>query len=200
MRSVKKGYPLHIDATNEYGKGGLFLCLDGWRGWVLHAAKIATENVEELRPAIDITTTLFGDPIAIVRDLGSAGAKSVAHLRQKNIPNLVCHYHFLGAIGKKLFDADYSLLRKHLQKSKIRSALRELLRDLRKNHFIDRYDGRFGHGRMRKALPAVILWALEGEGAKDLPFPFCYHTWISINVVARLNNVLNDGCLSLDHR
>jgi hypothetical protein len=171
--ATEKGYPLHIDATNEYGKGGLFLCLDGWRGWVLHAAKIATENAEELRPAIDLTTTLFGDPIAVVRDLGKGGAKSVDQLRQKNIPDLVCHYHFLGAIGKKLFDADYSLLRKHLQRSKIRSGLRELLRDLRKNHTIDKYAGKFGHGRMRKALPAVILWALEGEGGKDLSFPFC---------------------------
>lgn len=171
--AMENGYPLHIDATNEYGKGGLFLCLDGWRGWVLHAAKIATENAEELRPAIDVTTTLFGDPIAVVRDLGNAGAKSVDQLRQKNIPDLVCHYHFLGAIGKKLFDADYSLLRKHLQRSKIRSGLRELLRDLSKNHTIDRYDGKFGDGRMRKALPALILWALEGEGSKDLPFPFC---------------------------
>ena len=171
--AMERGYPLHIDATNEYGKGGLFLCLDGWRGWVLHAAKIATENAEELRPAIDITTALFGDPIAVVRDLGSAGAKSVNQLRQKNIPDLVCHYHFLGAIGKKLFDADYSLLRKLLQRSKIRSGLRELLRDLRKNHTTGRYDGKFGHGRMRKALPALILWVLEGEGGKDLPFPFC---------------------------
>ncbi len=171
--AMEKGYPLHIDATNEYGKGGLFLCLDGWRGWVLHAAKIATENAEELRPAIDITTALFGDPIAVVRDLGSAGAKAVDQLCQKNIPDLVCHYHFLGAIGKKLFDANYSLLRKLLQRSKIRSGLRELLRDLRKSHASGRYAGKFGQGRMRKALPALILWVLEGEGGKDLPFPFC---------------------------
>lgn len=100
--ATEKGYPLHIDATNEYGKGGLFLCLDGWRGRVLHAVKIATENAEELRPAIDLNTTLFGDPIAVVRDLGKAGAKSVEQLRQKNIPDLVRHYHFLGAIEKKL--------------------------------------------------------------------------------------------------
>ncbi len=43
------GYPLHIDATSEYGKGGLFLCLDGFRGWVLHAVKITTENSNELQ-------------------------------------------------------------------------------------------------------------------------------------------------------
>jgi hypothetical protein len=171
--AMEKGYPLHIDATNEYGKGGLFLCLDGWRGWVLHAAKIATENAEELRPAIDKTLSLFGDPVAVVRDLGGAGAKSVDSLRQKNIPDLVCHFHFLGAIGKKLFDASYSSLRKLLQRSKVRSGLRELLRELRKNHTTDIYDGELGCGWMRKALPALILWVLEGEGGKDLPFPFC---------------------------
>lgn len=171
--AMEKGYPLHIDATNEYGKGGLFLCIDGWRGWVLQATKIATENADELRPAIENTTSLFGDPVAVVRDLGRAGAKSVSHLRQKNIPDLVCHYHFLGAVGKKLFDHGYSSLRKSLKSSKVRSGLRELLRELRRNRSNRVYDGEFGHGRMREALPALILWILEGEGGKDFPFPFC---------------------------
>ncbi len=90
------GYPLHIDATNEYGKGGLFLCLDGFRGWVLHAVKIATENSTELRPAVEETVDLFGDPIAIMRDLGSGGAKSVKHLRQKGIPDLPLSFSWSG--------------------------------------------------------------------------------------------------------
>ena len=29
------GYPLHIDATSEHGKGGLFVCMDGFKNWVL---------------------------------------------------------------------------------------------------------------------------------------------------------------------
>ncbi len=105
------GYPLHIDATSEHGKGGLFVCLDGWRGWVLHAIKISSENEEELRPAIAKTVSLFGNPIAIVRDLSAAEAGAVDRLRSKDIPDLVCHYHFLGTIGKKLFDDHYAVLR-----------------------------------------------------------------------------------------
>lgn len=171
--AMEGGYPLHIDATNEYGKGGLFLCLDGFRGWVLHAVKIATENLEELRPAIEKTNFLFGDPIAIMRDLGSGGAKSVKHLRQKGIPDLVCHYHFLGAVGKKLFDGNYSVLRNLLRQSKVRTKLRELLRELRRKPASDVYDGKFGHGRMREDLLALVLWVLEGAGGKDLPYPFC---------------------------
>ena len=171
--AMEGGYPLHIDATNEYGKGGLFLCLDGFRGWVLHAVKITTENSNELYPAIEKTIFLFGDPIAIMRDLGSGGAKSVKNLRQKGIPDLVCHYHFLGAVGKKLFDDNYSVLRNLLRQSKVRTKLRELLRELRRNQAADVYDGKFGHGRMREALLALVLWVLEGAGSKDLPFPFC---------------------------
>jgi len=167
------GYPLHIDATCEYGKGGLFLCLDGFRGWVLHAVKITTENSNELYPAIEKTISLFGDPIAIMRDLGSGGAKSVKKLRQKGIPDLVCHYHFLGAVGKKLFDVNYSVLRNLLRQSKVRTKLRELLRELRRNQSADVYDGKLGHGRMREDLLALVLWVLEGTGGKDLPFPFC---------------------------
>ncbi len=171
--AMEGGYPLHIDATNEYGKGGLFLCLDGFRGWVLHAVKIATENSTELRPAVEKSIDLFGDPIAIMRDLGSGGAKSVKHLRQNGIPDLICHYHFLGAVGKKLFDDNYKTLRNLLRQSKVRTQLRELLRELRRNQAIDVYDGKFGHGRMREDLLALVLWVIEGAGGKDLPYPFC---------------------------
>ena len=167
------GYPLHIDATSEHGKGGLFLCLDGWRGWVLHAVKISSENEEELRPAIEKTVSLFGDPIAVVRDLSAAEAGAVNSLRDKDIPDLVCHYHFLGAIGKKLFDDHYAVLRNLLRSSKVRTGLRELLRELRQNYTAEVYHGRYGQGRLREDLLALILWVLEGEGGKDLPYPFC---------------------------
>jgi len=167
------GYPLHIDATSEHGKGGLFLCLDGWRGWVLHAVKISSENEEELRPAIAKTVSLFGNPIAVVRDLSAAEAGAVNSLRDKGIPDLVCHYHFLGAIGKKLFDDHYAVLRNLLRSSTVRTGLRELLRELRQNCTAEVYQGRYGQGRLREVLLALILWVLEGECGKDLPYPFC---------------------------
>jgi len=171
--AMEGGYPLHIDATNEHGKGGLFLCIDGWRRWVLHAVKISSENEDELRPAIEKTVSLFGDPIAVVRDLSAAEAGAVDSLRDKGIPDLVCHYHFLGAIGKKLFDDHYTILRNLLRTSKVRTGLRELLRELRQNCTAEVYRGRYGKGRLREDLLALILWVLEGEGGKDLPYPFC---------------------------
>jgi hypothetical protein len=41
---------------------------------------------------IEKTVSLFGDPIAVVRDLSAAEAGAVDSLRDKGIPDLVCHY------------------------------------------------------------------------------------------------------------
>ena len=163
--AMAQGYPLHIDATSDKGRGALFLCLDGWRNWVLHAVKVSTENAAEMRPAIPRTVADFGPPVAIMRDLGSAGAKAVKDYRQQAIPDLVCHYHFLAAAGRKLLDVEYAALRSQLRSSKVRSGLRDLLRASR------------GRARLRADLPALLLWVLEGEGRKDLPYPFALAHW-----------------------
>ena len=163
--AMAPGYPLHIDATSDKGKGGLFLCLDGWRGWVLNAVKVSSENAAELQPAIERTVAAFGQPVPTMRDLGSAGAKAVAGCRLQAVPDLVCHYHFLAAVGKQLLDVEYAALCGQLRSSKVRSGLRELLRAMR------------GRARVRADLAALILWVLEGSGHKDLPYPFALPHW-----------------------
>ena len=159
------GYPLHIDATSEHGKGGLFVCMDGFRNWVLCAGKIESEAEENLKPFIEKTIELFGDPIGVVRDLGAPGKNAVAFLVQRGVPDFVCHYHFLGAIGKKLFDGPYALLRNLLRQSLIRSDLRQLLKVMK------RHRGK-GPGCIREDLLALLHWVIEGDGKKDAMYPF----------------------------
>ena len=154
------GYALHIDATCDKGKGGTFRCLDGWTGWTLNAVRIGSENEAELRPAVDRTLDAFGDPVAVMRDLGGAGSKAVEPCRQRGIPDLLCQYHFLAAVGHKLLDGGYALLRNRIARSKLRSRLGELLRKARSDPAV------------RLDLPALLLWILQGEGRKDLPYPF----------------------------
>ena len=154
------GYPLHIDATCDKGKGGTFLCLAGWQQWVLHAVRVNSENARELRPAVDRTVAAFGDPVAVMRDLGRAGAEAAAGCRQRGVPDLLCHFHFLAAVGRQLLDAHYAMLRQQIASSRARSQLRELLRKARQAP------------RVRPDLPALLLWVLEGEGRKHLPYPF----------------------------
>ena len=161
----KHGYPLHIDATSEHGKGGLFVCMDGFRNWVLCAGKIESESEENLKPFVEKTIELFGDPIGVVRDLGIPGKNAVAFLVQRGVPDFVCHYHFLGAIGGKLFDSPYALLRNLLRQSLVRTDLRQLLKEMK------RYRGT-GPGCIREDLLALVHWVIEGEGKKDAMYPF----------------------------
>ena len=158
--AMPHGYPLHIDATCDHGKGGTFLCLAGWIGWVLHAVRITSENASELRPAVERTLDTFGDPLAVMRDLGPAGAQAVAGCRRRGIPDLLCHFHFLAAVGHKLLDGHYATLRNRISRSKVRGQLRALLRQAR------------SAGKVRPDLPALLLWILEGEGRKHLHYPF----------------------------
>lgn len=95
------------------------------------AARIGSENPDLMRPVIDKTVALFGDPVATVRDLGEGGAHAIESLRKRGIPDLVCHYHFLAAVGSNLFDQAYSSLRNGLRASRIRTDLRTLLRGTR---------------------------------------------------------------------
>lgn len=166
------GYPLHIDATSDHGKGGLFVCMDGFRDWVLCAGKIESESEEHLKPFVERTTELFGDPLAVVRDLGSPGQKAVAHLARRGIPDLVCHYHFLGRVGQRLFDNPYALLRSITGQSHIRTDLYQLQRDLKQYRKEDLRNGRFGPGNIREDLRALVHWIIEGDGKKDATYPF----------------------------
>ncbi len=164
------GYPMHIDATCERGKGGLFVSMDGWRGWVLWAGRVDTEATEHLAPLVERTVSLFGNPIAVVRDLGRGGAGAVNTLREAGIPDLICHYHFLTAVGTQLFDKLHRRLLGMIRAAGIRAKLRALLADLQRYGTVR--DGRFGPGCVREDLLALVFWVVEGDGTKEAPFPF----------------------------
>jgi len=171
--ALAEGYPLHIDATCEHGKGGLFVCIAGWQHrWVLCAARVPTENGQYLTPVVQKAVGLFGVPVATVRDMSEGCAQSVQPLSKAAIPDLVCHYHFLAAVGKKLFSHLNDSLRGMLHLTRCRSDMNILLRDLRKYSSATKTDGRFGEGLVRDSLEALILWLLNGNGCSDAPFPF----------------------------
>jgi hypothetical protein len=159
LRAVtqKHGYPLHLDATNDRGKGGVLVCIDGFRGWVLLTGKIPSEHEDHIRPLVEKTVALFGDPLATMRDLMKAGPNVVESISQRGKPDPVCHYHFLGAVGRKLFDKLHENLRYMLKQSKVRSDARELLRELRRYQKMGAtYQGRFGIGKVREDLLALV--------------------------------------------
>jgi len=170
--AMQDGYPLHLDATCEHGKGGLFVTMDGWKRWVLWAARIPTEHRDHLKPAVEKTVELFGPPIAMMHDMGEGVTAAVESLRQQGIPDFVCHYHFVAAVGSKLFDQPYRLLRNVLRHHGTRSSLHAVLQQLRRYRGNKNYEGGFGKGNVREDLLALLLWLLEGTSKKDPHFPF----------------------------
>lgn len=166
------GYPLHIDATCESGRGGLFACIDGWRGWVLWAGRVPSESTEYLSPLVEQAVALFGTPLAVVRDMGDGMAGAVKGLRQSGTPDLICHYHFLRAVGVRLFADHYRQLREFVRLEKIRTDLFALLRDLRRYSPYQKIKGPYGFGRLRENVKTLAFWVLDGDGCSDNAFPF----------------------------
>ncbi|MFH1690417.1 MAG: hypothetical protein ABIE42_09300 [Candidatus Eisenbacteria bacterium] len=134
------GYPLHIDATGESGRGTLLIAYAGWRQWVLGAWKIPTERADAVLPRLREVVGHFGPPIAIVRDLGRAMIPAahdlVAELEQP-IPILSCHAHFLADVGKDLLKESHGQLRKLFRDHKVRPGLRDLVREIGRKIGVD---------------------------------------------------------------
>jgi hypothetical protein len=127
------GWPLHIDATGEDGRGTLFVAIAGWRKWVLGAWNIPTEHTDHILPHLRSVVKTFGAPLAIVRDLGravTAAADALLEELDHPIPILACHQHFLSDVGKDLLDEHHNSLRKLFRHFNIRQGVRTLARDL----------------------------------------------------------------------
>ena len=127
------GWPLHIDATGEDGRGTLLVALAGWRRWVLGAWKIPTERADAILPKLRDVVARFGAPCAIMRDLGravkEAGDNLVATL-DRPVAVLACHLHFLRDIGGDLQRDAHDQLRALVRRFKIKVGLRAIARDL----------------------------------------------------------------------
>ena len=127
------GYPLHIDATGESGRGTLLVAFAGWRRWVLGSWKIPTERGDAILPRLRTVVDLFGAPCAVMRDLGPAVIEATRELvngLEATIPVLGCHFHFVRALGKDLLTERHDQLRALFRRFKVRPNLRALARDM----------------------------------------------------------------------
>jgi hypothetical protein len=127
------GYPLHVDATGESGRGMLLVMYAGWRKWVLDSRKIPTERAEVISAGLREVFRKYGAPRAMMRDLGGPVTNAMNQvLAETDLETtvLACHFHFLRDIGKDLLDPSHGELRKLFRRSKIRPRLRGLAREL----------------------------------------------------------------------
>lgn len=156
------GWPLHVDASGEDGRGTLLVVLAGWRQWVLGAWKVPTERADAILPRLREVIFRFGPPCAIVRDLGRAMAEASQALVKSlklSIPVLACHLHFLSDIGKDLLEDSHDRLRVLFRQIKLLAQLRALARDL----------GRSIGQEIDAARAGLRRWQIEGGSEKRLP-------------------------------
>lgn len=131
---IKKqgGYILHLDATCEGDSPKLVSSVDAVSGFVLYSAKITSENRDELVIFLEQIKACFGIPYAVVSDMSKAIKAAVADVFG-DIPHFICHFHFLSAIGKLLFEKEQLALSKALSKAAISGKLKAIRRNMAKN-------------------------------------------------------------------
>jgi len=124
------GYILHLDGTCEGDSPHLMSSIDALSRIVLNNIKIPTENAGQLIPFLRQIKQSYGNPVALVHDMGVAILSAVKEVFP-GLPDYICHFHFLKDIGKDLFGDDYRTIRRHLKALRIRSDLHKTAKGLK---------------------------------------------------------------------
>ena len=180
------GYSLHLDATCEGGSPHLFSALDEVGKLVLGNIKLPSEKSEYIIPFLSDLKRAFGNPVAIVSDMGF-GIESAVKEVFPEVKKFICHFHFLRDVGKDLFGSEYHMLRKALRSYGTTTSLRKLAKTTKEkiakdpelNASFNLYIENNQHGIPSEKLPSAIivytlcLWALGAkQEATGYGFPF----------------------------
>jgi hypothetical protein len=202
---ARGGYILHIDGTCEADSPHLFTGIDGIAQMVLDNIKLPSEKAELLIPFLSEIKRQYGDPIALVHDMGK-GILSAVETVFCGVPDFICHFHFLRDIGKDLFEKEYSIVRNRLKKHKIRTLLRQKLKTLKKivdadPQLVDTLANGIGGGgldpAMMEKMPApaayaMIHWAFDTSLLDGCGFPFDCPHFIFYQKLIELHRMVNE--------
>lgn len=128
----KSGCVYHVDATCEAGRGMELSIKEGWTGILLGVWKIPTENEDIIKQHLKSTVELFGEPEAFVSDMGNGMMAAISSLiREMGLKSrqLVCHTHFLKAIGKNIMDDTFKKLKSLFKTLKTSADLNRFVKD-----------------------------------------------------------------------
>jgi len=124
LMTRRGGYILHVDGTCEGDSPNLFCGLDEISELVLDTIKIPSEKTEQLVPFFQRIKEQYGEPRALVHDMGRGIIAAVEEVF-KSVPDFICHFHFLRDLGKDLLLDEYTTIQKRLRKFKVRPLLRQ---------------------------------------------------------------------------
>lgn len=156
------GYVLHVDATTTKGNPELLLMRDGRSGIRLLAASVPTESEENVRPHLETVHESLGRPVAAVRDMG-AGIEAALVGVFPNVYIITCHYHFLRAVGLRLFDQVYPRFQRRVERTGVLKRLRALRKRFRKRKRSEERD------EALELLEHILAYRKDGNG---IAYPF----------------------------
>jgi len=186
VMQLRGGYVFHLDGTCEGQSPILMSGLDSLSEIVLGNVKLPSEKADKIVPFLKDIKEKFGDPLALVHDMGKGILTATAKVFPKT-PDFICHFHFLRDIGKDLFGDEYDIIRQRLRKHGILTILRyrgkQLKRPIDKNpDVIDTFHYSIENNKLPESsldlIPTInvyslILWALEGKNqGQGYGFPF----------------------------
>jgi hypothetical protein len=184
--NLQGGYILHLDATCDGDSPHLMSGLDGMSQIVLDNIKIPSEKAERIIPFLRDIKGLYGNPRALVHDMG-VGILGAVREVFPDTPDYICHFHFLRDIGKDLFGKEYDKLRARLRKAGIQGILRKRAREFKQvidanpslvDAFQEGLKTKSLRGPLIGQIPVItayslVLWALEGKNeGQGYGFPF----------------------------
>ena len=130
--SLNGGYILHLDGTCEGESPHLISVLDGITEIVLDNTKVPSENADDLIPFLKGIKAAYGDPVAVVSDMGKGILAAIREVFG-HVPSFICHYHFLKSVGKELFGEENDTIRNRLRTHGIKGTLKKRFRTLDNN-------------------------------------------------------------------
>ncbi len=121
------GYVLQIDGTQNHGRGTIMLLKDSISGIRLFSTRVVFEKADYIEPILKDIRDLYGHPLAVMRDMGKGVAKGVDNVFEGAVV-IICHFHFLRALGDRLFKYYYQDFRKNVDKTGVKGKLEDLRR------------------------------------------------------------------------
>lgn len=185
MRS-RGGYICHLDATCEGGNPLLMSSIDSLSDIVLGNVKLPAEAEAHIVPFLKRIEQDYGTPLALVHDMGKGILAAVAKVFP-DVPDFICHFHFLRDIGKDYLGGEYDLIRNRLSSHALGATLRYRAKRLKaemdkRPELIKALETAIGEDDIpadaRRFLPVVntytlIQWALGAKtDGRGYGFPF----------------------------
>ena len=183
---TRGGYICHLDATCEGGDPLLMSSIDSLSEIVLGNVKLPAEDEQHIVPFLRRIKEAYGIPLALVHDMGKGILKAVAAIFPE-VPDFICHFHFLRDIGKDFLGTEYDTIRKRLSKhgisAKLRYRAKQLKADIdRRPELIKALESGIENALLpaeaRQFMPALnvyalIQWTLRGKSeGHGYGFPF----------------------------